>query len=160
MIKSVTNTVIVPVGEEVLVSLEVLAEDYMDKLVDQASVMVAALVTMEGTQEVHRVEESYRVQLPEITIEVEDTLEVGKETNVVCYFTNPRDSDLTGGKFIIEGPGIERPVEIHPGDIAGKAEARVTTPVTPKHKGTKVLLASFSADQLKDLDGSLSVEVQ
>jgi len=159
MIKSSANTVTVPVGEDVEVSMEVSAAEYLGKLVDQASVMVAALVTMEGTEEVHRVEESYRVQLPEITIEVEDSLEVGKETNVVCFFTNPLDNDLTGGKFIIEGPGIEKPIEIQPGDIGGKSEARVNTTVTPKHKGSKVLLVSFSSDQLKDLDGSLAVDV-
>ncbi|XP_064466745.1 annulin-like isoform X2 [Ornithodoros turicata] len=145
--------------EEVI--LNVPYSEYEKVLLDQAMFNIAAMATVNETKYDYFAQDDFRVRMPDIKIEVDGDLVVGKASTVTAGFVNPLPKPLSKSSFLIEGPGLDKPLKITVKQkIPPHEEAKVVFQLTPHTAGPKSILAKFSSKELSDIDGFKEVQVK
>ncbi|XP_014675499.1 PREDICTED: hemocyte protein-glutamine gamma-glutamyltransferase-like [Priapulus caudatus] len=141
-------------------AISVTADDYLDLLVDQASFQVFACAKVKETNQIYSAEDDFRVRAPNVSVEAIGPFKAGKPIKLDFWLDNPLPRTLTNCYFIIEGPGIAKPVKLPCSNMQPKGGTAMSYACTPKKPGNKAILVSFSSKQLKDADGFLKLQVE
>ncbi|RVE54165.1 hypothetical protein evm_001288 [Chilo suppressalis] len=149
-------------GPEAKHEIEMLVtyDEYYDKLVDQASFNIAALVTIVEKQFDYFAQDDFRVRNPDIKISIEDKPVSKKEFTATVKLENPLPIPLKNGKFYIQGPGLDTQLKIELKEpVAPGATATAQFQLTPPWAGRHQISAKFNSKELHDVDGFLSFKV-
>jgi hypothetical protein len=96
---------------------------------------------------------------------VKDKLTAGKFAIVSLSFTNPLDVPLTNCKVNLECSGAIFPMSEKVEDVESKGEFKHAMTLNPRRQpwwsfgGEKTMVAVFSSNEMKDVNGSAEVEV-
>ncbi|KAI8519762.1 hypothetical protein Bbelb_030190, partial [Branchiostoma belcheri] len=151
--------VTVPPMSEAWVDMTYTPSEYLDKLVEQAIVKVHALAHVDNTGQVYVGQDDFLLISPELTITAPGVMILGEQTTVEIELTNPLDVTLSKAEFYIEGPGLQKPKKISHRPIKPGETARVAEKMTPRRRGQKTIIASFTSDKIKQVTGELDVGV-
>ncbi|XP_040062860.3 annulin [Ixodes scapularis] len=143
------------------VGMLVTYEEYEKALLDQALFNISTLATIKETKFEYFAQDDFRVRMPDVKIEIEGEPSVNKQLNVRASFKNPLPKPLNKAYFVIEGPGLSKPLRLlpHKQKIAPGEEARVSFQLVPESAGPKAIIAKFFSKELDDVDGFKAVDV-
>lgn len=143
------------------IKMNVIYEEYFDKLIDQCSFKVSCLATVEGTAFEYYVEEDFRLRKPDIKISLPETI-VKKQTVVGdIELINPLPVPLKKCEFSVDAPGYHKPLKIKiKGTVLVGQTAVAQFKFTPQFSGTQTVAAKFISKQLNDVDGFLNFLVE
>ncbi|XP_071489677.1 protein-glutamine gamma-glutamyltransferase K-like [Diadema antillarum] len=146
-------------GESETETFTIDAADYMPELTEYAGFTFFAMARVTQTQQAFSTQKEFVLKKPTLKLETADEVKVGKSISLAISFTNPLDKPLRNPSFRIEGPGIDgykvdkfRIIQPHE-SITHKVR------LTPKRKGYRKFLASFTSDLLPGVKGSTSLDV-
>uniref|UniRef100_T1J2C6 protein-glutamine gamma-glutamyltransferase n=1 Tax=Strigamia maritima TaxID=126957 RepID=T1J2C6_STRMM len=134
--------------------------EYVDKLIDQASMVTSALLIVQETRQVFPIERPFRFKLPDIDLETSDVLWVNQPNKVKVKFSNPLNMALTNGKIMIEGPGFNRHAIHHIENIKPRAAIEEYIDIIPTKNGALTMIASFCSTELRDVIGSKFINAE
>lgn len=92
-------------------------------------------------------------------LQVPDEIYVKKPSAITLRFTNPLKTSLTKCKFSISGSNSLRSQIIQHGDVKPGGALKVDTQIILRLPGTHKIIAVFDSNELRDITGSVSVEV-
>ncbi|CAH0748849.1 unnamed protein product [Diatraea saccharalis] len=142
------------------VEMLVTFNEYYDRLVDQASFNIAALVTIVEKQFDYFAQDDFRVRNPDIKISIEDKPVSKKQFTATVKLENPLPIPLKNGKFYIQGPGLDTQLKIElKENVAPGATATAQFQLTPPWAGRHQISAKFDSKEMHDVDGFLSFKV-
>ncbi|CAK9297583.1 unnamed protein product [Gordionus sp. m RMFG-2023] len=142
------------------ISMEIQAEDYLDYIKDGCYFHMTCMAVVSETNEVFSSVDDFIISMPTINIKVEGLpLKLNKQSSIKASFVNPLKKTLRNSKWILEGPGINKPKVIASRDIPGSSLAMLEANITPRDTGNKTILVSFSSSDLNDIEGYLHVSV-
>lgn len=141
-------------GAEEEMTMNVSYEEYNKALADQCAFNIAAMAKVIETDFDYFAQDDFRVRMPDIVIETEDSIVQDQPFEVKVYFKNPLPKPLRKGVFVLEGPGLGQPLKLPiKGNIEPGKEARISCKMTPKSSGEKSIVAKFTSRELYDVDG-------
>lgn len=94
------------------ITLDVNYDDYGHLLIDQNSFATSVMAQVIETDFHYFAMDDFRVRMPDIKIYVEGDVFEWRPFTCHAYFMNPLPRRLTNGVFIIEGPGLGKPLRI------------------------------------------------
>jgi len=98
------------------VRMEVIFEEYFDKLSSQASFQISAAAKVKDTDYDYYAQDDFRVRKPDIKFQMgEAGIVAQKELDVILRLENPLPIPLHKGVFTVEGPGIDQPLKFKVG---------------------------------------------
>lgn len=120
---------------------------------------IYAIATVKETQQTWSEEDDFVVEKPQLTVHTRGEIRVGREFDLEIRFTNPLGRTLQNCGFTIEGPGLNKPMQIKFRDInAGESITHVERFV-PQKSGSRNIVVVFHSRQLIDVIGSKQVQV-
>ncbi|GAB6029803.1 hypothetical protein CHUAL_005515 [Chamberlinius hualienensis] len=141
--------------------VEILYEDYENKLEDQQSFHIAAMAKVKQTDFDYFAQDDFRVRMPDIIIDTEGDIAQDKEFNCTVHFKNPLPKSLRKGEFTIEGPGLGSPLKIKVlNNVNAGEDCSASCKLTPKMSGEKTIVAKFTSKELRDVDGFKTIHVK
>lgn len=148
-------------GVEQEMTMALKYEEYERSLSDQCGFIISATAHVEETGFDFCEQDDFRVRMPDISIQVNGEIMQNRPMTVIATLTNPLPKPLKKGEFIIEGPGLGKPLRLKcSGTIAPGADAKVTCSMTPKTSGAKTVIAKFRSNELEDVDGYHEIYVK
>ncbi|XP_074644522.1 hemocyte protein-glutamine gamma-glutamyltransferase-like [Tubulanus polymorphus] len=139
--------------------MTVAADEYLNKLVDQAAIKISCMATVEETKQVFTEQDDFRLSKPDLKISALEEVKVGSKLTCEISFANPLNTRLTKNFFFIEGPGLQRSRKITIGDVLPHSEAHLTVDLYPRRTGFRQLIASFNSKELTAVTGQCHVNV-
>ncbi|XP_011689027.1 PREDICTED: annulin-like [Wasmannia auropunctata] len=128
--------------------------EYGPRLLDQCSFNITCLATVEDTDFEYFVQEDFRVRKPDIKITLHDDAIVGQTLRATAKFRNPLPIPLRKGRFLIEGPGLDKQLKLKLSKpVEVDADAECSFSVIPKLEGRAMIAAKFYSIELDDVDG-------
>ncbi|CAH1779161.1 unnamed protein product [Owenia fusiformis] len=161
-VKQLKDGVSLQPGQESYLYLNINPTDYLDKLVDMAMMRMHALARVVETNQVYCEVDDFRLKKPDIIITAPESVVVGEEFIVRAEFKNPLQKPLTRGEFTVEGPGLQKPLEIicresiAPGEVVKVSSDKLTA----KKPGERVLIVTFDSLELSDLADDADILVK
>ncbi|XP_037957829.1 annulin isoform X2 [Teleopsis dalmanni] len=147
-----------PESEE-YVRMEVIFEEYFNKLLSQSAFNISCAARVKGTEFEYYAQDDFRVRKPDIKFVFQGKIVSHKSVDVIIRLTNPLPIPLKKGIFYVEGPGIEKPLRFKIAEIPVSGIAASTFKYVPPYAGRGTLLAKFSSKELDDVDGYIHYEV-
>eukprot|EP00918_Siedleckia_nematoides_P033728 GHVU01073272.1.p1 GENE.GHVU01073272.1~~GHVU01073272.1.p1 ORF type:complete len:769 (-),score=118.27 GHVU01073272.1:951-3257(-) len=141
-------------------TMTVKCEDYLDRLVDMASLKISCMAKVEETEQMYCHADDFRLRKPHLTITAPSEMTVGQEYDVELSFKNPLPRALTKCEFEVEGSGLQKLQKYKQATVGPHAEAKLTVKLKPRRAGQHELIAEFDAKELADVNGSLSILVK
>ncbi|EDV59286.1 annulin isoform X1 [Drosophila erecta] len=143
------------------VRMEVIFEEYYDKLSSQAAFQISAAAKVKNTDYDYYAQDDFRVRKPDIKFQLgEAAIVAQKELDVILRLENPLPIPLHKGLFTVEGPGIEQPLKFKIAEIPVGGTAAATFKYTPPYAGRGTMLAKFTSRELDDVDGYRHYEIE
>lgn len=141
-------------------SVVVTFDEYKNRLSSQAIFNVSVMTNVLETDYQFYMFSDYRLRLPDIKIETEGEIIVGRPFTCHVSFLNPLARPLTKGVFSIEGPDYSTRVTLPLKGIVPANEVASTFAIlTPKSAGKKRITAKFKSLELNDVDGMAAISV-
>lgn len=154
-------TKVVKAGTTEEVRLHVTYKEYVKRLLDQCAFEIACLATVEDTKFEYFAQDDFRVRKPDIKIKLIGTPVQGKEIMAELMLENPLPVALHRGKFMIQGPGLDKQLEIKVGyTVEHGLKANAGFKFTPPNAGRNTIVAKFNSSELDDVDGFLNFMVE
>lgn len=151
----------IPAGETEKIILPVSYEEYVKRLLDQCAFNIACLATVVDTKYEYFAQDDFRVRKPDIKIELTSEAKKGAVTRAKIILENPLPVALRAGKFMIQGPGLEKELEIKVGyTVEPGLKANAGFEFTPPKSGRNTIVVKFSSKELDDVDGFLNFMVE
>ena len=157
LIKKDKRIVTIKAGTVHDIKMNVIYEEYFDKLIDQCSFKVSCLATVEDTAFEYYAQEDFRVRKPDIKISLPGS--IVKEETVIgdIELMNPLPVPLKKCEFSVDAPGYRKPLKIKiKGAVLIGQKAVAQFKFTPQFSGTQTVAAKFVSQQLNDVDGFLN----
>ncbi|EDV31392.1 uncharacterized protein Dana_GF14572, isoform A [Drosophila ananassae] len=143
------------------VRMEVIFEEYYEKLSSQASFQISVAAKVKDTDYDYYAQDDFRVRKPDIKFQLgEASIVAQKELDVIVRLVNPLPIPLHKGVFTVEGPGIEQPLKFKIAEIPVGGTAAATFKYTPPYAGRGTMLAKFTSKELDDVDGYKHYEIE
>jgi len=152
--------VMVGPNETTVYTLDLKAQDYLDKLIDDGKLKIYAHATVEETKQNWANSDFVDLDKPDLIVTLMTPgAQVGRPLVVDVSFINPLAVTLTDCKLMIEGPGVERTKtiqlrDVKPGDVVSEVVA-----LRPRRGGIREVMATFSSKQLVGLNGSVEIRI-
>ncbi|XP_013382452.1 hemocyte protein-glutamine gamma-glutamyltransferase-like isoform X3 [Lingula anatina] len=145
------------------VTMSVTPDDYLDELVDHANFKTTVIAKVDETNQIFMEDDDFMLRPPPLEFEF-----LGKKNEIKTLtpfklkvgFTNPLPIPLTRCMFIVEGPGLQKPMEYQLMDVGPGKRAEQTISLTPKTAGNKQVIVSFDCYQPCDVTGMFPVTVK
>nr|XP_006814157.1 PREDICTED: protein-glutamine gamma-glutamyltransferase K-like [Saccoglossus kowalevskii] len=137
----------------------VVCSDYLGKLADQSAMKIYAMGKVRETKQMWADQDDFRLRTPDLTLETEGPLQVGKEFTLKIYLKNPIPSTLSQCTVSIEGPGLQKPKKVRHNNIIPHGDMKMEVKLTPRKAGNRVIMASFDSKQLDNITGSLDLKI-
>ncbi|XP_011689029.1 PREDICTED: annulin-like [Wasmannia auropunctata] len=129
-------------------------KEYSSRLLDQCTLNITCLVTVEDTNVEYFVQDVFRVRKPDIKITLHNDAIVGQTLRATAKFRNPLPIPLRKGRFLIEGPGLDEQLKLKLSeDVGVVADAKCSFSMIPKLEGRAIIVAKFYSIELDDVDG-------
>lgn len=144
------------------VQVTVTFEEYFKLLLPQSAFNISCMAKVKNTDYDYYASDDFRVRKPDIKIYFPETKEVvsREPVEVLVQLKNPLPIALHKGLFHIEGPGMERALELKVPEIPVGGEASATFEFIPPYSGRGTFAAKFTSKELDDVDGFLAFEMQ
>ncbi|XP_046608601.1 annulin isoform X1 [Neodiprion virginianus] len=157
--RSETKHLIKPgVVEEI--NLSVSWEEYGPRLLDQCAFNITCLASVQEGNFEYFAQDDFRVRKPDIKIQVTEEPIIGGELHAIATFKNPLPIPLNRGRFLIEGPGLDKQLKLKLKDkVEVGEEASCMFSMTPRIEGRSTIAAKFHSDELEDVDGFINFMV-
>lgn len=140
--------------------LTVTYEEYVKRLLDQCAFNIACLATIEDTKFEYFAQDDFRVRKPDIKIKLLHPSEQGKENTAEITLENPLPVSLRKGEFTVEGPGIEKTLNLKVGyTVPSGSKANSGFKFTPPASGRQTIVVKFTSKEMDDVDGFLNFMV-
>ncbi|KAL5022640.1 hypothetical protein ScPMuIL_001795 [Solemya velum] len=147
-------------GEKYMMEAPLGAKDYVGKLTDQDAMDIYVHVFVKETGQIYAANTDYRLRRPALKVEiVPKKCKLGESVEAIVSFTNPLPMPLTECFLAVEGPGFKIDMIIPCIDVPGKQEFNKKVVLTPKKRGSSVIMADFDAKQIINVTGYASLEV-
>lgn len=155
----VSRTIKAGTTEEI--KMNVTYEEYVKRLLDQCAFNIACLATVEDTKFEYFAQDDFRVRKPDIKIKLVGTPTQNQEILAEVMLENPLPVSLKKGKFLIQGPGLEKQLELKIGyTVESGLKANAGFKFTPPKSGRNTIVAKFTSKELDDVDGFLNFMVE
>ncbi|XP_067929729.1 protein-glutamine gamma-glutamyltransferase K-like isoform X2 [Watersipora subatra] len=144
------------------VCMRVLADDYLDDLVDFGYAMkIDYMGSVAETRQLLAKQENFRLRtlVPDVTVTKNEAI-VGEKFSVSVTFKNPLQQSLTRCAFTFESAGNLKEKTVKISDVAVGAEAKADLEMVAKRHGDCVVITSFECKELGDVQGQASVVVK
>ncbi|XP_063866292.1 annulin-like isoform X1 [Scylla paramamosain] len=142
------------------VTLEVSFDEYYKKLTYHCAFNLACLAKVEENDFEYYAQDDFRCRKPDIKIEYEGDMRLGKECVCHAYFTNPLPLPLNRCWFLVQGAGLTEVEYVRLNKtVPVGGEARCQFTVKPTTAGERTLCVMFDSKELEDVDGMLTVTV-
>jgi len=147
-------------NETTVYTLDLKAQDYLPKIIDDGKLKIYAHCTVEETKQDWSNTDFVEMDKPDLIVTLMTPgAQVGRPLVVDVSFINPLATTLTDCKLMIEGPGVERTKviqirDIKPGDVVSEVVA-----LRPRRGGIREVMATFSSKELVGLNGSVEIRI-
>ncbi|XP_059138546.1 protein-glutamine gamma-glutamyltransferase K-like [Physella acuta] len=160
-IKSTKYDVEVTAGEENDLILDIVCEDYMNKLNPEATMIVYASLNVKATKQQFALSEPFSLSKPSLDFTIPDVIVAKQQVTGTVSFTNPLEVSLTSATICLDGTSIISD-QVHPLKKAIKPGEKVSFDFTicPRRQGLCEIEATLTSDQLSGVDGSVEFIVQ
>lgn len=143
------------------VRMTVTYEEYVKRLLDQCAFNIACLATVEDTKFEYFAQDDFRVRKPDIKIKLIGTPTQDKEILAEISLENPLPVPLRKGKFMVQGPGLEKQLDINVGYTVERGlKANAGFKFIPPKVGRNTIVAKFTSKEMDDVDGFLNFMVE
>eukprot|EP00057_Strongylocentrotus_purpuratus_P016464 XP_011670938.1 PREDICTED: hemocyte protein-glutamine gamma-glutamyltransferase [Strongylocentrotus purpuratus] len=144
-------------GETIVNEIEIKVDDYLGKIDDQGLLSVFGIVSVKETSKTATIQDEIRLKIPDLEVKGEVS---GSEVKLTVEFTNPLQKTLMDCEFVVEAPKLVKPFTVKHTNIP--AGEKITKEITFKARGTgkKDVLVEFDSQYLKDVTGSVVVDVK
>lgn len=138
--------------------MRITGEEYLHLIVDQVAFKISVLAMVEETKQVYADHDDFRLRRPDLEIECCDSIQVGKPVKCKIHFSNSMPIHLTQCEWTIEGTGMKR-ITLPQKDLEPYDKVTVEATLTPRKKGDRQIMASFTSKELTDVTGLHDVDV-
>ncbi|XP_057325796.1 annulin-like isoform X1 [Microplitis mediator] len=159
-VKTFESDHVVKPGSYEEVRLDVSWNEYASRMLDQSAFNVACLANVKDTNFEYFAQDDFRVTKPIIDVDRQTEAIVGYILDATASFINPLPITLTGGKFLIDGPGLDQQLKIKvPNDVPPGEKVSCKFSMIPKFSGRSTIVAKFYSKELDDVDGFVNFMV-
>ncbi|CAL8135549.1 unnamed protein product [Orchesella dallaii] len=142
------------------ITLEILPQDYQDRLDDDLTVRFYASVYVKETNQFWAGDEDVTLSRPKMNVQTRTNAQVDSDFPVSFSFVNPLNVTLTDCYIFYEAPGIVKPVFRRCRDLRPGETLNISDNLIPRKSGDTKLLATFNSRQLRNIQGSRVVNVR
>ncbi|XP_046990643.1 hemocyte protein-glutamine gamma-glutamyltransferase-like [Schistocerca americana] len=159
-LKRANGEFIIQGGQREILRIQIMPQEYLDKLVDHNLVKIYAIASVKETRQTWSEEDDFPFINPKLSIQIRGSCQVGQTSQATFTFQNPLNRLLTDCTFTIEGPGLNRPKVIPFRDVKPGELVSFTETFRPRKVGDRKLVATFCSQQLPEVSGAATVSVQ
>ncbi|KAM8966973.1 coagulation factor XIII A chain [Pelodytes ibericus] len=141
------------------VDVQIRANEYLSKLVEQASLHFFVTARINETKKILAKQKIVALQVPELSIKVVGQKMVGKEMTVVVQFTNPLKKKLQNVFMRLGGPGLMRTKVQNFSEVPTNSTLNWEEKCIPTRAGPRKLIATLDCDFLRHVYGELDLEI-
>ncbi|XP_070537091.1 protein-glutamine gamma-glutamyltransferase K-like [Ptychodera flava] len=141
------------------VKMRVYCSEYLKKLVDQSGMKIYAMAKVKETGQMWSDQDDFRLRTPDLKLQIDGTLQVGKKFKLKVQLKNPIPLTLTSCTVNVEGPGLQKPKMLKEKNIVPAGDMSTVVELTPQKSGKRVVMATFDSLQLSSVTGSLNIEI-
>ncbi|XP_051167071.1 annulin isoform X2 [Leptopilina boulardi] len=136
------------------IDLPVTWREYSPHLQNDTTFQISCLATIKETDFEYYAQDDLRVKKPEIIVKVLSDPKVYYELQCSAEFENPLPISLRKGKFLIDGPGLKKQLELVLSQPVESGEiAKCSFSMIPKQSGKATIIVKFYSKELSDVDG-------
>ncbi|KAK3599211.1 hypothetical protein CHS0354_012819 [Potamilus streckersoni] len=135
-------------------------EEYLDKLVEQAQMVIDAVADVKETDQIFCKTSIFRLRRPDIVVKDITNAVVGEAVEVEISVTNPLPRPLTGCVLSIESPALKNVDDLKISDIKAKAEFHMKIKTTAIRAGQAHVAVSLDCQELPDITGEGHISVK
>ncbi|XP_072164765.1 hemocyte protein-glutamine gamma-glutamyltransferase-like [Diadema setosum] len=148
---------VVPGNSHMEMVIDVTLDDYDEKIDDEGLLSVFVMAHIEETSRAVSHQDEIRLKIPDLDVKAE----VEKsEVSLTIEFTNPLRRPLTRCEFEIEAPKLVKPFTVKHSDLQPGEKMKKTISFKAKKPGKKAILVEFDSKELRNVTGSVKVEVK
>ncbi|XP_036406645.1 coagulation factor XIII A chain [Megalops cyprinoides] len=159
-VKSKTLKVTVEPWQSQRVAVDVRSKDYLNKLVEQASLHFIVNGRVDDGSQIVSAMRVITLHAPKLTIKVTGVPRVSEEMFVTVEFTNPFQFNLDNVFLRVEGPGLMAPKSKHYSLISSKSPLTWTEAFTPRRPGRSKLMVTLDCAALRQVYGQVDVDIK
>ncbi|XP_075069121.1 coagulation factor XIII A chain [Mixophyes fleayi] len=141
------------------VDVQIKANDYMSRLVEQASLHFFVTARVNETKNIMAKQKIVVLHVPELSIKTIGEKMVGKEMIVVVEFTNPLKKKLQNVILRIGGPGVMKTKTQIFREVNGNTSVKWEEKCTPSRAGSRKVIATLDSETLRHVYGELNLEI-
>ncbi|KAJ8268847.1 hypothetical protein COCON_G00114540 [Conger conger] len=159
-VKSKTLTVTLDPWQTERVSVDVQADDYMSRLVEQCNLHFIVTGRVEQDSQIVSAMRVITLHVPELVVKVIGEPRVSELTLVSVEFTNPFQFSLDNVYLRMDGPGLMSPKIKHFSLISPKASEIWSDSFTPRRAGPTKLMVTLDCAALRQVYSQVVVNVK
>jgi transglutaminase 1 len=149
--------------EKHTLNLRILADEYLDRLVEQSALKVFVHGSVKETRQAFADEEVFRLCTPDMDVKLVEPavseIRIGSKVKVELQLKNPLDKNLTNCEMTVEGPGLIVATVLKTSNVGPGDTLTQTVEFAPSRSGHRSLIATFESDQLSQVTGELDITV-
>jgi len=155
------GSVVIDAFQTTVYTLDLRANDYLDKIVDDGKLKIYAHAHVQESKQNWATSDFVELDKPDLFLTVMTPgAHVGGVLVVDITFMNPLAKDLTDCKLMIEGPGVERTKIIQIRDVKAGMVLSEVVALRPRRGGLREVMATFNSKQLVGVNGSVEVMIE
>lgn len=152
--------VMVGPNQTTVYTLDLKAQDYLKKMIDDGKLKIYAHAAVEETKQNWANTDFVEMDKPDLYVTLMTPgAQVGRPLVVDVSFINPLAVSLTDCKLMIEGPGVERTKIIQIRDVKPNDVVSEVVALRPRRGGIREVMATFSSKQLVGVNGSVEIQI-
>lgn len=152
--------VLVGPNQTTVYTLDLKAQDYLNKMIDDGKLKIYAHATVDETKQNWANSDFVELDKPDLIVTLMTPgAQVGRPLVVDVSFINPLAVTLTDCKLMIEGPGVERTKIIQIRDVKPNDVISEVVALRPRRGGIREVMATFSSKQLVGVNGSVEIQI-
>jgi len=160
-IEEFEKKLILPAKGKETVEWDLRVTDYLNRLDEDAMLGIYSMVRVQETGQCYSEQDTYNIDKPDLDLKVIGYPQKGKQFEVEIRFTNPLATKLTGVRLFLEGPGIQKELNVQIKKTLNPNEelvAKVT--LTPRIVGSREIIANLHSKQVTGITGVAEVTVR
>uniref|UniRef100_A0A182YFF1 Transglutaminase-like domain-containing protein n=1 Tax=Anopheles stephensi TaxID=30069 RepID=A0A182YFF1_ANOST len=147
-------------NEEETVEVPITFDDYYEPGMDEAIFKVTTFAIIGGVDREYFSQQDYSLRKPDVQLQLSNTPVYQSTVRVTASFYNPLPIAINSGSFQIECSGVCKSITIAVDRVAAREKCEVVFMIVPSFKGSTQLSAKFDSNELSDIEGSLTFEVE
>ncbi|XP_053324193.1 coagulation factor XIII A chain [Spea bombifrons] len=146
-------------GSSKTVDVQIRANEYLSKLVEQASLHFFVTARINETKKILAQQKIVALKVPDLRIKIAGEGVIGKEMTVIVEFTNPLKKKLQNITLRVSGPGLMKTKTQIFREVPTNSTLSWEEKFVPRRVGPRKLIATLDCDSLRHVYGELDIEI-